>query len=309
MTNPGEPPGLPPVSQRVMRRVAKKALQKVKPWVSLVARIGFAGKGTVYVMLGAFALAFAIGVTHEVEDLAGGIEVVAEKPFGAVALLLLAFGLLNYGLWNAVQAGWDPERVGGNWVGNALRVIFAGSAVLNTFLAYKIAGVALGHGWGAAKGDEAVQSWTSRALAMPGGRALVLIAAAVMAGIATSLVVRLVRGKYLNLLSERDREGTGGTLVKACAWYGFLAQGVVAIMTASFLWRAGLTAHPEEAGGFTKALGTMAVQPFGRTLLALIGAGVMAQGVYIWLLVPYRQIRVKQMPEGLRDRWGRAWGL
>ncbi len=65
-----------------------------------------------------------VGVTHEVEDLAGAVDAVARQPFGAGPLLLLAFGLLNYGLWNAVQSIWDPERVGGDWLGNALRVIF-----------------------------------------------------------------------------------------------------------------------------------------------------------------------------------------
>jgi hypothetical protein len=291
-----------------MSPVAKKTVRKIKPWVSLVARIGFAGKGTVYVLLGLGAVAFAVGVSQEVEDVAGTIEAVSRKPFGALALLLVAFGLLNYGVWNAVQAVWDPERVGGNWVGNALRAIFGGSAVLNLFLAYKTASVALGHNWGGATGDEAVQSWTQQALQMPGGRAVVLVAAAVMAGIATSLVVRLVRGKYLNLLTPHDRAGTGGAWVKACAWYGFLAQAVVAGLTAWFLWRAGLMAEPDEAGGFTKALATLFNQPFGRTLLGLTGAGVMAQGVYIWLMVPYREIRLKQVPEGFRDHWGRAWG-
>ncbi len=291
-----------------MRPAAKKEIRKIKPWVSLVARIGFAGKGTVYVMLGVFAVASAIGVNREVEDLAGAIEVVSRKPHAALALLLLAFGLLNYGVWNAVQSGLDPERVGRNWVGNGLRVIFGGSAGLNLFFSYKVAAVALGHRWGDRTGDEAVQSWTERALAMPGGRVLVLLAAAVMVGIACSLVVRLARGKYLNLLARHDRDGVGGALVKGCAWYGFLAQAVVAGLIASFLWRAGLTAQPEKAGGFTKALGTLFGQPFGRTLLAVTGAGVLAQGVYIWLMVPYREIRLKQVPEGLRDHWGRAWG-
>lgn len=291
-----------------MTRVAKKTVRKLKPWVELVARIGFAGKGTIYVMLGLFAVALTVGVTHEVEDLAHIIERFSHKPLGVVALLLLAFGLLNYAAWTAVQAIWDPERVGGDWLGNALRLLFAGSAVMNTFLAYKTASVALGGGWGGATGDEAVQSWTQRALAMPGGRALVLLAAVVMAGIATSLVVRLVRGKYLNLLTVHDRKGAGGTAVKACATYGFLAQALVAIMIAWFLWRAGLTAEPEKAGGFTKALATLFSQPFGRTLLGITGAGVIAQGLYIWLMVPYREIRVKQAPEDLRGRWGRAWG-
>ena len=291
-----------------MNPVAKKTIRQIKPWVSLVARIGFAAKGTIYLMIGLLAVTYAVGVTDKVEDMAGTIEVVSQKPFGAIALLLLAFGLLNYGLWNAVQAAWDPERVGGNWVGNALRVIFGFSALVNVFLAYKTATVALGRGWGGATGDAAVQSSTQQALVVPGGRALVLVAATVMAGIALSLVVRLVRGKYMNLMAPRDRTGISGALIKACAWYGFLAQAVVSGMIAWFLWRAGLTAEAEEAGGFTKALATLFQQPAGRTLLALTGAGVMAQGLYIWLMVPYREIRVKQVQTGLRDHWGRAWG-
>lgn len=291
-----------------MAPVPRSAAQKIRPGLALIARIGFIGKGTVYVMVGLAAAGFAIGVTPAVEDMAGTLSAVSRHPLGTVVLWLVAFGLVNYGVWNAVQAIWDPERVGGNWVGNALRFIFGGSALLNLFLAYKTAGVALGHEWGGGTGDEAVQSWTGQALAMPGGRALVLVAAAVMAGIALSLVVRLVRGKYLNLLAARDRAGAGGHLVRACAWYGFLAQAVVAILTATFLWRAGLTAHPEEAGGFTKALATLFRQPFGRALLGLTGAGIVAQGLFIWLLVPYRQIRVEQVPESFRDRWVRAWG-
>lgn len=291
-----------------MSPVAKKTLRQIKPWVSLIARMGFAAKGTIYLMIGLLAVTYAGGVTHQVEDMAGTIEVVSQKPFGAIALLLLAFGLFNYGLWNAVQAAWDPERVGGNWVGNALRVIFGFSALLNLFLAYKTAGVALGRGWGGASGDEVVQSSTQQALVVPGGRVLVLVAATVMAGIALSLVVRLVRGKYMNQLAAPDRAGASGALIKACAWYGFLAQAVVAGMIAWFLWRAGLTAESSEAGGFTKALATLFYQPAGRTMLATTGAGVMAQGLYIWLMVPYREIRMEQAPMGFRDRWGRAWG-
>src|SRR5437868_1578628 len=86
---------------------AKKKMRQIKPWVSLVARMGFAAKGTIYLMIGVLAVAFAVGVTHEVEDMAGTIEKVSRTHFGAIALLLLAFGLFNYGVWNAVQAVWD----------------------------------------------------------------------------------------------------------------------------------------------------------------------------------------------------------
>jgi len=291
-----------------MALASQKTARKVRPWLSAIARLGFAAKGTIYLVVGGLALAFAVGFKSEPEDTRGAIEVLAQQPFGAAALLLLAVGLLSYGLWTAVQCVWDPERVGKDCVGQALRVIFGLSAAAHGFLAWQIAGSAVGRAWQGEGGDAAVQSWTSRALAWPGGRVLVLVAATIMAGIALSLVVRLVRGKYIHQFAEKELAKTGSRVVKTCAWFGFLGQAVVAILIAWFLWRAGLHEEPSEAGGFSKALVTLLHQPYGRGLLSLTALGVVMNGVYIWLMVPYRAIRVRQVPEGLRVRWGRAWG-
>lgn len=291
-----------------MPPASKKPVRKAGPWLSALARIGFAAKGTIYLVVGGLALAFAVGFTREPEDTRGAIEVVSQQPFGAGALILLALGLLSYGLWNVVQCVWDPERVGRDWFGQALRVIFGLSAVVHGVFAYQTVGIALRRASGGQGGDAAVQSWTLRALAWPGGRVLVLIAAAIMAGIALSLVIRLVRGKYIHQFAERELAKTGSRVVKTCAWFGFLGQAVVAILIAWFLWRAGLHEDPSNAGGFSKALVTLQQQPFGRGLLGLTALGMVMQGLYIWLMVPYRDIRVRPVPKGLRDHWGRAWG-
>jgi hypothetical protein len=285
-----------------------KTVRKVRPWLSAIARVGFAAKGTIYLLVGVLALAFAVGFKSEPSDTRGAIEVLAQQPFGAGALVLLALGLVSYGLWTAVQCIWDPERVGKDWVGQALRVIFGLSTTVHWFLAWQIAGSAVGRAWRGEGGDAAVQSWTSRALAWPGGRVVVLIAATIMAGIALSLVVRLVRGKYIHQFAEKELAKTGSRAVKTCAWFGFLGQAVVAILIAWFLWQAGLHEKPDEAGGFSKALVTLVKQPYGRGLLGFTALGVLMQGVYIWLMVPYREIRVRQVPDGFRGRWGRAWG-
>ena len=286
----------------------QETVRKVRPWLSVIARVGFGAKGTIYLVVGALALAFAIGFRRELEDTQGAIEAVARQPFGAGALLLLAVGLLSYGLWNAVQCVWDPERVGRDWVGQALRGIFGLSAVAHGYFAWGVALIALGGGGRGESGDAAVESWTSRALAWPGGRAVVLVAAAIMAAVALSLVVRLVRGKYMNQFAAKELAKTGSRVVKTCAWFGFLGQAVVAILIALFLWRAGLRAEPSEAGGLLQALVTLLHQPFGRGLVGLTALGIIMQGFYIWLMVPYREIRVRQVPDGWGEWWGRAWG-
>ena len=43
-------------------------------------------------------------------------------------------------------------------------------------------------------------------------------------------------------------------------------------------------------------------------LLACIVAGDYAQGVFVWLMVPYREIRVERSTAGIRDRWRRTFG-
>mgnify|MGYP003650824894 CR=1 FL=1 len=283
-------------------------MQKIQPWLAVVARLGFAAKGTIYVVLGLLALAFAVGFTAEAEDLRGTVETISEQVFGRIVLLGLAFGLVNYGLWNAVQSGWDPERVSTDKVGWGLRVLFGFSALLNFFLAAKTASVGFGWGWGGESGDAAVQSWTARVLGWPGGRWLVILAAVIAAGVAISLVVRLVRGKFMDVFSEEEMERAENLLVKTAARAGFAARTIVALLVAWFLWRAGITADPDEAGGMSKALATLLQQPFGPWLLGATAIGLMAQGLFIWLMVPYRTIRVERSTEGIRERWRRTVG-
>jgi hypothetical protein len=275
-------------------------MQKLQPWLALVARLGFAAKGTIYVVLGLLALTFAVGFTAHAEDLRGALEMISEHVLGRIALIVLAFGLVNHGVWNAVQCGWDPERISTDKAGWVLRMLF--------FLAAKTASVGLGWGWGGESGDQAVQSWTARVLGWPGGRALVILAAVIAAGVAISLVVRLVRGKFMELFSKQEMERAENLLVKTAARLGFGARTIVALLVAWFLWRAGITADPEKAGGMSKALATLLHQPFGPWLLGATAVGLMGQGLFIWLMVPYRAIEVKRSTEGIRERWQRTVG-
>lgn len=286
-------------------------MQKIQPWLAVIARLGFAARGTIYIVLGLLALAVAVGFTSHVEDVRGVIETISEQAFGTVVLLVLAFGLFNHGLWNTVQCGWDPEQVSTDLIGWGLRLLFGLSALVNFFLAAKTGSVALGWGWGGESGDEAVQSWTQLVLGWPGGRGLVLGAATIAGIVAIALVVQFVRGKFMDVFSQEEMARAENLLVKTAARCGLGARTLVALLVAWFLWRAGITADAEEAGGLSKALATLLRQPFGPWLLGVTAVGLMAQGVFIWLMVPYRAIRVERSTEGIEDirqRWRRTVG-
>lgn len=277
-------------------------MPKIQPWLLGIARTGFIAQGSIYVSLGLLALGVVMGFSSKAEDVRGTLEEISRQPFGTVVLLALAVGLLSLGVWKTVQCAWDPERIAADKYGWALRTLFGLSALLHFGLAWKTAGLGLGYGWSGESGDEAVRSWVHHLLTMPGGRWLVLLAATITAGLAVSQIIRLVRGRFMEQFSEQEMSGAAKLLVKTMARYGFIARTMVVILVAWFLWSAGITADAEKAGGMSKALASLLQQPFGPWLLGFVGGGMVAQGVYIWLMVPYRDITVERDTTAFRQR-------
>ncbi|MCF3651348.1 DUF1206 domain-containing protein [Synoicihabitans lomoniglobus] len=281
-------------------------MENIKPWISIIARIGFGAKGTVHALVGLLAMTLAIGYTTKAEDMRGTLEEVSQQAFGSILLVILAIGLLSFGLWKAVQSAWDPEQISTDWMGWGVRALAGLSALLHFTIAWKTLSLGLGWGGGGQDGDEAVQSWTQQLLTMPAGRWLVIFAATIVAGVAVSQVVRLIRGRFMDMFEDNEKEMGKNQLVKTAARAGFVARTIVVILVAWFLWRAGVTADAEKAGGMAKALATLLEQPFGPWLVGATALGLFAEGVYIWLMVPYREIKIRRDTTEFRKTWRRV---
>src|SRR4051812_35146598 len=80
------------------------------PWVERSARLGFVGRGVVYIIIGILAIQIATGDNGGQEaDKQGALQAIADKPFGEVLLLLLAVGLAGYALWRFSEAIWGKR--------------------------------------------------------------------------------------------------------------------------------------------------------------------------------------------------------
>jgi hypothetical protein len=99
------------------------------PALALMARLGYAAHGLVYLMIGGFALLAAIRSGTRSVGSKGVLIALLSEPSGRVLLGALAGGLLCFALWRALQAFADADDHGGGARAIAQRTAYAGAAL------------------------------------------------------------------------------------------------------------------------------------------------------------------------------------
>ncbi|WP_457944754.1 DUF1206 domain-containing protein [Vreelandella alkaliphila] len=66
--------------------------------ITLFARMGYASRGIVYVLVGGLATLAAFGQGGQTEGSRGALERVLTAPFGKIMLGLIAVGLVGYAM-------------------------------------------------------------------------------------------------------------------------------------------------------------------------------------------------------------------
>src|SRR6476661_3168233 len=87
----------------------RDAVRDVSPFIEHFARFGFAAKGVVYCVIGVLAALVPVGMTNKPVGTRGALQTILQQPIGAMLLGVVAFGLLCFGIWNAIRGIEDPE--------------------------------------------------------------------------------------------------------------------------------------------------------------------------------------------------------
>lgn len=240
-----------------------------------LTRVGFAARGVIYVLIGFLALR-----TGRTESGAG---ILAYLNSGAGKLLLgvMALGLLAYALWRLSEALIDSEGHGDDAKGIAVRIGGAVSGIVHLGLGLYALRLALGDAGGSSGGGRAEQG-AEVALGVPGGGALVALAAAAL--IATGLF-QFVKAAKAGFLKHLEPKAARQGWVKATGRAGYAARGVVFLIMGWFLWRAARQSDAGEAGNVGAALDTLP-----GTLQAIVAAGLLLFGVFSLVEAAYRRI-------------------
>lgn len=248
--------------------------------IQTLARAGYFARGFVYAVIGALALRVALGVGGATTDSRGAIASVGRAPFGKLLVLALAAGLAGMALWMLVEAIGDPERRrrSGLWAA-ASRIGQAVAALGYVGLALAAVRVGLG-GSAGPSGSRAARAYTARVLELPGGRWLVLAAAALVLFLGGRQIWSGLRRKFLETLDAAAMSARLRRWASSLGTAGLAAQGTVFVLVGGFFATAAIRHSSREARGFDGALAAIARQPSGKALLLAVALGLLAYAAY-----------------------------
>ncbi|PRX97171.1 DUF1206 domain-containing protein [Allonocardiopsis opalescens] len=245
-------------------------------YFEVAARVGLAGRGLLFLMVGLIAVQIAAGGGSGQEaETSGALRAVAATPGGVVALAAVAVGLLALTLWQLAAVVFgdrdDAHRT-------TQRIAAGGRLVVYAALCVTVVGFLLGSGGGSQ--DQGSEAATAQLMALPFGQLLVGAAGLALIGTGFFFGYQGVRATFTKDL----RTGAMSPPVRAAVvWLGRIghcAKGVVAIAAGVLVVQAAITFDPERAEGVDGSLRALAAAPFGPWVLGGTAAGLAVFGVF-----------------------------
>jgi hypothetical protein len=245
----------------------------------VLARVGYAAMGLVYVTIGIIAARIAfLGARDRLAGVHGALSVLLRQREGQWILSAVAAGLACFAAWRTIQTfsakGGVIERVG--WaitaIGYAALAWTAASLVLRL-----PAGEPLDH------------IGVGRLLPDPAGRAALRVAAGILVVVGVVAVVQGVSGRLPRWLSGAGFLRAMRPFTSRLARFGLAARGVVAIVMGWLLLRAIEDFNPREAREIGGSLRFLSQSPGGLLVMGIVALGLIAYGISMWAVALSRR--------------------
>ena len=252
-------------------------MRRIETW----ARLGFAARGIVYLLLGLIALfggkALSTGET---------VQAVEDFPGGAPLLVALAIGLFGYGLYKIYSSLLDLDNRGDDAKARTLR----GANILGGLAYWGLAFIAViqlltdgsqGGEAGQASGSDGVKQDAANQVAEAAGGDLLLVAIGLaVIAVAVAQLVIAWKAKFM------DEMPGAPALVRPAGQIGYAARALVIAMVGYFIVQAGL--HGERLRSFGDALAML--RDGQDTLFKLIAGGLILFGLVSLVMAKYRRV-------------------
>jgi Domain of Unknown Function (DUF1206) len=255
--------------------------------LALIARIGYAARGVVFLIIGGFALLAALGTGARPHGMRDALHSLLGDTAGGVLLWVVAAGLICFAGWRLLEAFFDADQLGASPYGLMRRTALAASGIFYFCLA--AATVQTTFAVHARSDNQAAHDWTHWALTKPLGRIVVAAIAVGFASVAFALIVKVIRAPYRRRLQARQLTRKAAV---ALGSFGILTRAIVFLMIAAFLALAAYDANSREALGLSGTLRALQEQPYGGLLLAVAALGFCAFGAFEMIEASVRRVHM-----------------
>ena len=261
------------------------------PGMVKFGKAGWAAKGIVYVIAGVLALIVAAeaggwkdggtdgATTPGAQEASpqGAIETIAGSGGGVVLLWLLAIGMVLYALWRVITALLPSgDNDAKTW---AKKVGYLVSAILYASLAITAVRLAQNRS-SSSDGNSKVSDLTARVMESGGGRVLIGVVGVIVIAVG---LYRLGKGVKQDVADELDMSGMStqrARWTRRLGAIGEVGRGIALGLIGFFLVRAAMTYDANEATGLDGALRRLATDTWGLVVVALVGIGFVAYGIF-----------------------------
>jgi hypothetical protein len=206
------------------------------------------------------------------------VGTIAGRAGGVVALGVVAVGLVAFALWQLVAAA-----LGFRWVSGSerfrKRVGAVAKAIAMTGLAAIVIQYLVGRRAGA---STTVSSLAAQVLALPAGRILLGLVAAVILVLAGAMTYTGLRRTFMGDLDVHQLGPTAQHAIEVVGAIGHVARAIALAVVGLLAGTAALFADPGRAGGLDIALRALGSTGLGASLLVVVAAGFAAFGLFCW---------------------------